>query len=167
MELYLLRHGIAALRGATGFADDSERPLTPEGVKKIRRIAGAMLALDLQFDVILSSPLVRAKQTAGIVAKHLRAESRLKFEPELAVGGDGRKLVTRITRDFPQAGSLLLVGHEPSMSELISLLVSGDRGLAITLKKGGLCKLVTDDLRYGQCATLEWLVTPRQLTRIT
>ena len=165
MELYLLRHAIAEERGP-GYEDDSKRPLTAKGVKRMRRIAEGMLALDLSFDVILSSPYTRARQTAEIVARVFDARKSLEVSDHLAVGGDGEQLIEQITTEYPAAGSLLLVGHEPSMSGFISTLVSGDQNLTMVMKKGGLCKLTVDALRYGRCATMEWLLTPAQLVRI-
>jgi phosphohistidine phosphatase len=166
MELYLLRHAIAVLRGAPGYDDDSKRPLTPEGERKMRRIARAMQALDVEFDLILSSPFTRARQTAEIVAGVFRAEKKLVLEDSLTVGGDLRELIHRINTAYGTLERILLIGHEPSMSELISVLIAGDTRVSIALRKGGLCKLTTDALRYGQCATLECLLTPKQLTRL-
>ena len=166
MELYLLRHAIAEERGSGAYPDDSKRPLTAKGVRRMRRIAEGMLALELSFDAILSSPYARARQTAEIVARVFDAEKILEFTDELAVGGDGEKLVDHITTDYPVVSRLLLVGHEPFMSSFISMLVSGDQSLSVTMKKGGLCKLIVDYLQYGRCATLEWLLAPAHLVRI-
>ena len=166
MELYLLRHAIAEERGSANYPDDSKRPLTAKGARRMRRIAEGMLALELSFDVILSSPYTRARQTAEIVAKVFGAEKSLEFTDHLAVGGDAEKLIDHIATDYPAVSRLLLVGHEPSMSSFISMLVSGDPGLSITMKKGGLCKLIVDELQYNRCATLEWLLTPSQLVRL-
>jgi len=166
MELYLLRHAIAEDRGGPGWEDDSKRPLTRKGSKKMLRIAEGMLALDFSVDVILSSPYTRARQTAEIVAEVLGAEKSIEFSDHLAVGGDPEQLIEHLTTDCAGVGSVLLVGHEPWMSSFISTLVSGDQSLSITMKKGGLCKLMVDTLRYGRCATLEWLLTPAQLVLI-
>ncbi len=166
MDLYLLRHAIAVLRGTPGYRDDSKRALTREGIKKMRRIADGMVSLDLEFDAILSSPFRRARETAEIVAKRFHARSVLSFEDALAVGGDHRVLIDRLNNEYGSCRSVLLVGHEPSLSSLISFLLAGDPGLSITLKKGGLCKLVIESLSYGRCATLEWLLAPRQLIRV-
>jgi phosphohistidine phosphatase len=165
-DLYLLRHAIAVERGTAGYRRDRDRPLTPEGEKKMRRIARGLQALELPFDAILSSPFVRARQTAEIVAALFQAEDRLAFTEALAVGGDHQALIGEIQDRYTKARSLLLVGHEPSLSILISTLLGGDSSFSIVLKKGGVCKLSIDSLRYGRCATLEWLLAPGQLTRI-
>lgn len=166
MNLYLLRHGLAVEPGTPGCPSDSARPLTPEGKRKLARVASAMKAMELSFDLILSSPLVRARQTAEIVARSLRAGQRLAFSNELRPGGNPRALLEAIRRHAPEPGDVLLVGHEPYLSGLIARLVAGNAGLSITLKKGGLCKVSAEALRYGRCASLEWLLTPKQMVRM-
>jgi len=166
MELFLLRHGVAVERGARGFTDDSARPLTPKGRRQLRKIAAAMQKMDLRFDLILSSPLLRAKQTAEIVATKLRLKKRLKFSNALAPGGDATILLRQLERAKPSPEKLLLVGHEPDLSRLISLLVTGDLQLRLDFKKGGLCKLDVEKLRAGKCAALAWLLTPKQMKLI-
>lgn len=163
MNLYVLRHGIAAEPGTPGFKHDRERPLTPDGKRKMRGVAKAMSVMDLSFDLVFSSPFVRARQTAEIVVKLLHAQKTLALAEELAVGGNPRALIDRIRRLDPQPANVLLVGHEPFLSRLVSALVAGDSSASVTLKKGGLCKLAAESLEYGRCATLEWLLTPAQL----
>jgi phosphohistidine phosphatase len=159
MEIYILRHGIAVDRGTLGYKKDSDRPLTNEGEEKMHQIAKAILAMDLKFDLILSSPYVRAQQTAQIVAAELDEEVTLtEF---LVPNGNALELIRELNDEKPQR--VLLVGHEPHLSGLISVLVTGESDAAIELKKGGLCKLSTDRLAFGQCATLNWLLTPKQL----
>jgi phosphohistidine phosphatase len=167
MNLYLLRHGIAVERDAPGYAKDADRPLTPEGERKLEQIARAMQALDLTFDLILSSPYVRARQTAEIIAKALGVRKKLEFAASLACGGDTKELVDYLKRLQPLPESIMLVGHEPYLSGLISLLVGGTGGCCVVLKKGGLCKLSTESLKHGRCATLMWLLTPKQMALMT
>ena len=159
MELYILRHGIAVERGTPGYKKDSDRPLTKEGEEKLHQIAQAMLAMELKFDLILSSPYVRAAKTAEIVASKLDGE--VTFTEFLESGGNQLALISQINDEKPQR--VLLVGHEPDLSRLISLLTTGGTSAAIELKKGGLCKMTVDKLTFGQCATLNWLLTPKQL----
>ncbi len=163
MKLYILRHAIATERGLTDSGPDSERPLTEKGAKKMRRIAKAMKNMEISFDVILSSPFRRAKETAEIVAKEFHYENLLKFSSHLKVGGDPAALISEINTRYKKFDSILLVGHEPSLSGLISMLVSGKNSLTITMKKGGICKLSVVTLHYGRCATLEWLMAPAQI----
>jgi phosphohistidine phosphatase len=163
MDLYILRHAIAGERNASTPGGDSQRPLTVEGADKMLRIARGMKASGLSFDLILSSPSLRAKQTAEIVVNVFGHAKSLKFSSALAADGNPQELVSELRRDHRKRKSVLLVGHEPYLSRLISLLISGSTSLPITLKKGGLCKLSIDALRYGRCASLEYLLTPRQL----
>jgi phosphohistidine phosphatase len=163
MNLFLLRHGIAVERGDLDFANDDARPLTPKGKRQLRQAAAALRALELRFDAILSSPLVRARQTAEIVAAELKLQKRLAFADELKPGGSAKKLVQKIAALKPPPENILLVGHEPDFSELISLLVTGATGAGFALKKGGLAKLEIEKLRAGKCATLAWLLTPAQM----
>jgi phosphohistidine phosphatase len=159
MELYILRHGIAGERGDPHYPNDDDRPLTDEGQKKTLKIARRMKELGLTFDVILSSPLARARQTAEITASVLGCKNKLKFSDHLAPNGSKKALIQGIGR----RKRLLLVGHEPYLSELISMLLAGETGLHIELKKGGLCKLDIPALHYGRCATLQWLIPPKLL----
>lgn len=166
MDLYILRHAIAVERGTKGYRRDSQRPLTDKGAKKMERIAGGMLGLHLSFDQVFSSPFVRARQTAAIVVDAFHAKGKLKFTPHLQVGGDPRKLIDLVGKHCKPESAILLVGHEPYLSGLISMLITGVKNPSITLKKGGLCRLSVNDLKYGRCATMEWLLTPHQLTLV-
>ena len=161
MNLYLLRHGIAVERGARRYANDAERPLTAKGRRKLRRAAAAISAMELSFDVILSSPLVRARQTAELIAKTLHCRHRLQLTESLAPGSNAAGLVQRLRQLKPQ--SALLVGHEPDLSALVSRLLTGGTKLAARLKKGSLCRLSIERLQASRCASLDWLLTPSQL----
>lgn len=163
MNIYFLRHGIAVDRGTPGYDNDADRPLTPKGEQRLWRIAKAMDQMELSFDLILSSPHLRARRTAGIVAEALKLKKRLAFSDDLTPNGNPRALIEHLDKIKPAPEAVLLVGHEPYLSALISTLVAGNSGLAIDLKKGGLCKLEIETLRYGRCATLAWLLTPRQM----
>src|SRR5262249_12612589 len=111
---------------------------------------------------ILSSPYKRAEQTASIVANELDEE--VTFTEFLEPDGNGLELIAEINDEKPQR--VLLVDHEPYLSQLISVLTTGDSDAAIELKKGGLCKLTTDKLTCGRCATLNWLLTPKLLREL-
>ena len=164
MDLYILRHAIAGDRESFD-GPDSERPLTKEGARKMKRIAKELRKLDIKFDVILSSPFVRARETAEIMAKQFHSENILKLSSHLEVGGDPAALIHEINTSYKKFDRILLVGHEPYLSGLISMLVSGRTELSITMKKGGICKLSIASLRYDRCATFEWLRAPGQIIR--
>src|SRR5208283_4502871 len=113
MNLYILRHGIGTEPDARAFAKDADRPLTSEGKRKLGQVAGAMEALELSFDLILSSPYLRARQTAEIIAEALKARKRLEISDSLTPGGSTKKLVELLNRLQPSPENVLLVGHEP------------------------------------------------------
>jgi phosphohistidine phosphatase len=166
MNLYLLRHGLAAEPGAKQLSHDADRPLTAEGERKLRKIAKAMRQLELNFDWILSSPYLRAHQTAKIIVEALDLGKRLELSDHLTPAGSVKKMIEMITHRRPSPDEVLLVGHEPYLSELVSLLVSGSNEICVVMKKGGLCKMSIEAFEYGRCATLEWLLTPKQMCLI-
>jgi len=163
MNLYLLRHGIAAEPGLAGFQPDSERPLTAKGENRLRTAVRAMEKLELSFDLILSSPFLRAKQTAEIITRNFKLRKKLAFSDDLTPTGNPRLLIQQLNRFRPEPENVLLVGHEPYLGKLVALLAAGNSSLEIDFKKGGLCKLEADFLLYGRCAKLVWLLTPRQM----
>jgi phosphohistidine phosphatase len=162
MKLYILRHGDAVEPGTLRFKE-SERPLTPKGIQRTKLLAHALRQMEIDFDVILSSPLQRARETAEIIARGLRHESRVQFTEELAPGGSMEGLVHQINATGSAPEAVLLVGHEPYLSGLISLLCTGGPGLSLNFKKGALCRLQVEALSCSGCATLEWLLQPRLL----
>src|SRR5437667_81427 len=99
------------------------------------------------------------RDTAQIVASHL--DEQVTFTDFLIPDGNPLELIRKINDARVQR--VLLVGHEPDLSGLISILISGGSDAAIELKKGGLCRLTAEKLIFGQCATLNWLLTPKQL----
>jgi phosphohistidine phosphatase len=165
MNLYILRHAIAIERGTSGL-EDAQRELTPEGAAKMTRIARGMSALDLQFDLILSSPYIRARQTADIVAEVFNLRDKLRFTENLVPGAEAEQVILEINKRYRKNENILLVGHEPMLSSLIAILISGDPSLSIVMKKGGLCRLVAPALVYSRCASLEWLLFPSQLVQL-
>jgi phosphohistidine phosphatase len=167
MNLYLLRHAKAAERDAAKFPDDTLRPLTPEGEKRTRRGAKAMRELELAFDAILSSPWLRAKQTAQLVAEILGAERKLQFTDALRGDATPELVLAELRAKHRNLDSVLLVGHEPHLSSAISLLLVGNQSLAINFRKGGLCKLVVDWSGKKPFASLDWLLTAKQLEKLS
>jgi phosphohistidine phosphatase len=165
MKLYVLRHGAASARDSLRVRTDRKRPLTAKGARRIRQVARAMKAMGLSFDVVLSSPYLRAQQTAEIVVAKLRLQRCLQLTDRLAVGAIPRHLMEDLRELRPAPRSVLLVGHEPFLSSLVSLLLAGRTGLHVELRKGGLCHLTMPAQRTHPRATLHWLVTPAQLLK--
>jgi phosphohistidine phosphatase len=165
MTLYFLRHAVALDRSVWK-KEDSQRPLNKEGKKKLRKETKGLKHLDLQFDSILTSPYKRAYDTAMIVAEALKAEKKVKVVEDLKSEGSPEILVRQLAKTYRPKDSVLLVGHEPYLSKLISVLIGADKSLSLDFKKGGLCRLDADALRYGRCASLKWWLPPKLLKRL-
>ena len=165
MNLYLIRHSTAVAVGTAGYADDSQRPLTEEGSRRMLSIARGLRALGTEFDLILSSPYLRTRQTAAILAEVFVMKDGPVNSVNLRPMGESAQLISEINQKY-KVDKLALVGHEPLLSALISLLVAGNDGLFVSMKAGGVCCLALDTLRPGRCASLEWLMTPVQLARL-
>ena len=133
----------------------------------MKKAARGMRRLDLKIDWILTSPYRRAYDTAMIAAKELNLKNKLKITRSLAMDGDPKALVRHLALNFRTWESIILVGHEPYLSQLISVLTSGSKQVALNLDKAGLAKLSADSLNYDNCATLEWLLTPKILKKLS
>ncbi len=166
MNIFILRHGEAVEPGTAGYPDDADRPLTTEGKAKLRIIARAIDLLDLKFEIAFSSPYKRARQTAEIVTETLNLPTRLTLLDELTPGANPAGLVELLNSQKTHSASMLLVGHEPFLSGLISWLISGHTNLPIQMKKGGLAKVVNKSARIDPHSVLKWLLTPKQLAQI-
>lgn len=163
MNLYIIRHAIAAEETSSG--DDSQRPLTDKGSKKMRQIAKGLRALGSEFDLVLASPYLRAKETAEILSDVFKMKKGVAFSDNLIPTADPAQLIAEINEKY-SVDSLAIVGHEPNLTTLISLLVAQGTPVDMTLKKGGICRLSTDDLHHTHRATMDWLLTPGILVEI-
>ena len=164
--IFILRHGIAVIRGDASYPLDSDRPLTTKGVKRMRRIAKGMRRMKVGFDLLLTSPYRRALETAFVVGREYGAGEIIQTSQALKPEVLPEEVIRSLQEKYSPHRRLLLVGHEPQLSSLISTLTSGSASARPLLKKGGLCKLEVDKLQTGKCATLLWLLTPRQLISI-
>lgn len=165
VDLYVLRHGEAGKRLAAG-SKDSERALTVAGAKEVEEIAGALSELDIKLDLVATSPLARAKQTAVIVSKKLKIKKdKLQDWDELKPEGSRTKLYEKLARFKPEA-SVMVVGHEPYLSTLVSDLVFDGQKGRIVLKKGGLVRVGVTSFRPKPRGELRWLLTPRHMKRM-
>jgi phosphohistidine phosphatase len=166
MNLYVIRHAIAVDEGVAGYESDSERPLTDKGRKKMRQIAKGLRNLGVDFDLILSSPYVRARETAEILAEVFKMKKNITFTESLIPMANAELLIGEINQSY-SVDSIAVVGHEPHLSTLIGILIAENAKIDLTLKKGGVCYITADDLHHNDHrATLEWLLTPGVLTEI-
>jgi phosphohistidine phosphatase len=166
MQLLVIRHAIAEDKKAfakTG-RPDTERPLTKQGRTAMARVAKGLRRQVRSIDVLAASPLVRAAQTASIVAKEyggLSTDTVPALAPQSAPSAFGAWL--RSQRD---AEMVAVVGHEPHLGMLITWLISGLRDSHVTLEKGGACMLEIDGQPGVRCATLDWLLPPDVLAKL-
>jgi phosphohistidine phosphatase len=161
-ELYLIRHGVAAERG-DAFPDDTKRPLTSAGIQKLRKEAKALIALDVTFDVILTSPLVRTRQTAETIAGVLRTAPPIVNVQALAPGGTHHAIVEELSKQH-RRHRVAIVGHEPGIGELAARLLGLRR--ALEFKKGAICRIDVPALPPAGPGQLRWFLTPRILRKI-
>ena len=158
MILYFFRHGLAGNQHDwTG--DDRERPLTHKGRNEIEISAETLTRMNLGLEWIITSPLTRARQTAAILAGQLKLKKNLQEDERLAHGFDIQKLGETLEA-HSDAKVLMLVGHEPEFSTVISALTGGSR---IELKKGGLARVDIIDPTILE-GVLVWLLPPQILT---
>jgi phosphohistidine phosphatase len=163
MEVYILRHAIAIAHGSLNYPND-DRPLTEEGVEKMKKAAKGIAELVPHLDVILTSPLERARHTAQITAEALSCEANVKTCKELLPGTPAAALVESL-RGVRAKERLMLVGHEPDLGLFASSLL-GARGSVIQFRKGSLCRIDVDKIPPSKSGVLVWHLTPKQLRSI-
>lgn len=157
VDLYLIRHAVARALGENGVTKDEDRPLTEEGEAQARRLGTGFQAKGLRFGALLTSPILRAKQTADGILKHWpELAPEVQVCEELAPNHKAKKLA-RFVRGLGTS-SVGLVGHMPDLGEFLGWLI-GSRRAEIELAKAGVARVTCDDVRKGD-GSLEWLVTP-------
>src|SRR4051812_48052915 len=161
-ELYLIRHGIAEERG-DAYPDDAKRPLTEEGIDRLRKEARGLARLGATIDVMLTSPLVRTRQTAEIVASAFNPKPAIVNTESLAPGGTFQAVVADLEKHAKKS-RIGLVGHEPSIGELAARLI-GSRH-PIEFKKGAVCRIDFETLPPAGPGALRYLLTPKILRSI-
>ncbi len=158
-ELYLVRHGLAEERG-DAWPDDTKRPLTDEGISRMRKAARGLARLGVSVEVVLTSPLVRARQTAEILAGALDPRPSLVNVDSLAPDGAYAAVVADLEKHARKT-RLALVGHEPMIGEFAARIL-GSRH-PIEFKKGAVCRIDIDDLPPAGPGDLRWMLTPKIL----
>lgn len=157
MTLYMVRHGIAEDRHPTGA--DPDRRLTKRGAEKTALVARALKRMNVDADLIISSPYVRARQTAEILAEMLGYTDDIVDDRRLTPSGDYDG-ISAIVNEYLDAESILVTGHEPSMGTMISGLCAGG-GLLIDVKKASVTAIEIMRLRPHALGALKWMLTPR------
>ena len=161
-ELYLIRHAIAADRGSE-WPDDTKRPLTERGMNRFKDAVKGLRRLDVAVDEIFTSPLVRARQTAEILAAGLDGKPPIKVLDALAPGQTSASVMTQLAR-VAKRRRIALVGHEPELGELAAHLIGAGR--ALSFKKGGICRIDLGSLTSKRAASLTWFLPPNVLRQV-
>lgn len=165
MELYILRHGEAGKRIPSG-SRDSERPLTVAGQEEVVEVARALDRLGVRFDFVATSPLERARQTADAVARVLKVKKgNLEEWNELKPEGRRAELYRKLSQFKPES-SVLVVGHEPYLSTMVSEIVFDGGNGRIVMKKAGLAKITVASFQPRIKGELRWLLTPKHLKKV-
>jgi phosphohistidine phosphatase len=162
MIIYFLRHASAG-QSKTNPALDAKRPLDKDGIEQSAQMGRALNALDVQVDAIVSSPLKRASQTASLVGNEIGFDSKLIFSPALQPDASFASFRDLIEKHAKQ-DAIMVVGHNPSLSRFLSLLLTGgvnDR--LIDMKKGGVARV---ELSSRRPAELDWCLTPKLVRTI-
>ncbi len=165
VRLVLVRHAPAAERDPARWPDDGRRPLTPEGAAAMRRAAAGLAREVGRVDRLATSGAARCRATAEIVRAGLDRPPALEIWPELAPGGLAPPILTRVARVAGSAERILIVGHDPTLAELLGIAVLGEGSPIARLGKGGAARIdFPEGVRPG-AGVLRWLATRKQLAR--
>lgn len=164
MDLILVRHAIAYERSSLRWPDDSQRPLTPTGVAKFEEAARGLKRVVSSVDVVLSSPFVRAMQTAHVLEDVAGWPAAIQC-PELEPSRSPVE-VTHLLQEYTGAGVVGLVGHEPLLGELASYLIGGINVPAQPFKKGGTACFRSVDVPEAGTMTIRWWLSPKIARRL-
>jgi phosphohistidine phosphatase len=162
--LFVLRHGEAG-KSIPDLGKDTRRHLTVSGRQKIEKIAYGLKDSEINFDIIITSPINRARETADVVAEILKIKDRVENNDNLKPEGNRLELYRKISGSRQNA-SVLIVGHEPYLSSLIGDIIAANPNSHIALKKGGMAKIAITSFSPRISGELRWLLTPRQLRKL-
>lgn len=165
MDVYLLRHGEAGKR-VPAASKDMERALTSAGKEEVEEVGEAMGRMGFRFDIVASSPLKRAKDTASMVNKALKRKGGVEEWTELRPEGNRADFYRRLGKLNPDS-VVLCVGHEPYLTAAIGEIAGrGGPGIRIALKKSGLARLAVTGFNPKISGELRWLLTPKQIRKM-
>lgn|SRR5262245_5715788 len=162
MEIYIVRHAIAAARGPE-WPDDAERPLVERGIARFKEAVDGLVWLDVTIDEIFTSPFLRAKQTAELLSAGLPARPPVRLLDALTPGHSPQEVVRHLAHDARKR-RVALVGHEPGLGELVGYLLGMKS--SVPLKKGGVCCIDAESLSSSRPGVLNWLLTPKALRKL-
>ena len=162
MQVLIIRHAIAVDHGTPPYKTDEERPLTPKGVRRMKLAAAGIARVVPSLDALYTSPLVRAVETARLVAEAYEGSPKPEVADVLAPG-HGAAAVGRWLRSLGRDDVVGLTGHEPGCSELLSHLLVGDTSLGVEFKKGAAALVDVGWGQRGHQAMLLWFASPALL----
>ena len=163
LELYMIRHGLAGKKIEDETTDD-ERPLNKKGKEKMKDIAKGLKELKISFDMILTSPLLRSKESAEIVNAYC-SETKEVTVTDLLVPDAPYNNLIKFLNKFKDVKKVAIVGHEPFLSGFASYCLSKNKSPLMNLKKGGILMLEIDNvIKPGRCI-LSWLMEPKQIIK--
>jgi phosphohistidine phosphatase len=158
-SLYLVRHAIASDKG-DAYPDDAARPLTAEGMAKFRKAARGLADLGVEVDRVLTSPLVRARQTADILAAELPGHAPVVETAALQPGVPFERLIEALA-GCTDCAAVAIVGHEPGIGDAAARLIGS--ASAFEFKKGAVCRVDFESWPPRPPGTLHWFLTPKVL----
>jgi phosphohistidine phosphatase SixA len=163
VRVVVLRHGPAEVRDPARWPDDRLRPLSAKGARQSRRVARRLAHLLRPVSLLATSSATRARRTANIVGRTLDPPRRATVWPELDVGTLAAPILARVRREAGTHAEVVLVGHEPTLAELVGLALTGDGAPLLHLSKGGAACLEFPTVVRPGSARLLWLLTRKQL----
>jgi phosphohistidine phosphatase len=165
MDILLIRHGPAAGRDPSRWADDQRRPLTPEGIRSTRRAAKGLASLHPAVDKVITSPAARAFATAEIFRTVLNVETDIEVWEELEPDSAPGPILERLQRLSRKRG-IAIVGHEPTLGELLGLAVTGESVPITRFSKAGVALVTFPKEPRPGAAEIGWVLTRKQLERL-
>ena len=161
-ELYLVRHAVAAERGEE-WPDDTKRPLTERGIARFKASVAGLAAFDTAIDEIFTSPLVRAKQTADLLAAGMKPMPAVKLLDGLAPGQGPAAVMAQLAK-AARRRRIALVGHEPDLGELAAHLLAAGR--PVEFKKGAVCRIDLEGITSKRAGSMIWFAPPKVLRKL-
>lgn len=163
LDLFVLRHGEAGVPLDDPSKDDN-RPLSREGRRETEEVARSMSKLGIELELIASSPIPRAFQTAEVVAREYKKQNKLETWNELKYSAETESLYHKLASQKP-GSSILIVGHEPHLSNMIAEIIAGTSQVNLVLKKSGLARLGILSFKPKITGELRWLLTPKLMRK--
>lgn len=160
MKLYLVRHGVAIDRIGGEIKNDFQRPLTPDGRAEVELVATGLKRLGVRPDLLITSPLVRAKQTCEVFAEAMHFKSELVICEALAPGGSISDIY-KMAKNYQSANEIIFFGHEPDMARFAQTALWAGPELDIVFKKSGVCRIDVSDMPPTMPGVLKWFITPK------